>query len=132
MRTLLPREGCCLQVLPPDRWGSHGGVNPGVGVRAFLKRAAGSVCAEQCVGCTEATPTRWGQCCPGWESLRTAVLPCDFIHPGDGQLESWALSISPPGPVIGNALVCALLSGFACLLASEGPTWCTVCPTVAR
>lgn len=29
--TLLPQEGCCLQLLPPNRWESHGRDNPGVG-----------------------------------------------------------------------------------------------------
>lgn len=46
LRTLLPWRGPAKQVLPSNRWVSHRGVNPGVGVRAFAKCAEGSVCAE--------------------------------------------------------------------------------------
>lgn len=53
------------------------------------------------------------------ESLRAAVLPRDSTHPADGQLESWALGVSPPWPVIGNAPGARLI-GFHVLVGIGG------------
>lgn len=65
-------------------------------------------------------PPDGGRRRPVWESLRAAVLPRDSTHPADSQLESRALGVSPPWPVIGNAPGARLTLGFHVLVGIGG------------